>query len=136
MTEMDSPIYEIIEGLYLSSFGGSKNIMKLKKEGITKIINVSDREKPTAEQSQSFEILFEPIPDTPEFNITNTVNKCANLIHQTLKNKQKILVHCSAGCINCIIYFFVRALFFAVIYFVLCTFFVKFSFLIAKLRKN
>ena len=85
---------EIIENLYLGNLSGARNIEKLKKQGIKKVLSLLEKYFwPVYNESDN--IIHKPIiiSDFYKENIIKYFGECLNFI----KGDDKVLVHCAAG---------------------------------------
>ena len=85
---------EIIENLYLGNLSGARNIEKLKKQGIKKVLSLLEKYFwPVYNKSDN--IIHKPIiiSDFYKENIIKYFGECLNFI----KGDDKVLVHCAAG---------------------------------------
>ena len=86
-------IYKITDKLYIGSYRAAKKLKKLKKEGITAILNLMEKEK--YNPSSEFNYLHKPIKDRTYINHKD-IQEILNFIDKNLKNG-KVLVHCASG---------------------------------------
>ena len=84
---------EIIENLYLGNLSGARNIEKLKKQGIKKVLSLLNGVFPKYDEKDNIihKTLF--INDAIDQNIFKYFGECLNFI----KGDDKVLVHCGAG---------------------------------------
>ncbi len=86
-------IYKITDNLYIGSYRAAKKLKKLKKEGITAIVNLMEKEK--YNPSSEFNYLFKSIKDRTYINHKD-LQKILNFIEVNVRNG-KVLVHCASG---------------------------------------
>ena len=96
---VDDPKYdEIIENLYLTNVSKARNVTQLEALKITHVltvsreINISHVVKPL-----NIEYLRVDVDDEDDFPICNFFDQMSDFIHDCLKNKGSILVHCQMG---------------------------------------
>lgn len=85
---------EIINNLYLGSLHAGSNGAELRKQGITRVINLSYVSYPEYEG-----ITYKTINlyDSPSADIGIYFDECVAFIDDALSKNEKILVHCYAG---------------------------------------
>ena len=86
-------IYKITDNLYIGSYRAAKRLKKLRKEGITAIVNLMEKEK--YNPSPEFNYLFKGIKDRAYIN-----NEDLQEILSFIENNAaegKVLVHCASG---------------------------------------
>ena len=86
-------VYKITDNLYIGSYRAAKKLKKLKKEGITAIVNLMEKEK--SNPPSEFNYLHKPIKDRTYINHKD-LQEILDFIDTNLKNG-KILVHCASG---------------------------------------
>ncbi len=86
-------IYKITENLYIGSYRAAKKLKKLRKAGITAIVNLMEREKyhPPSE----FKYLFKSLKDRTYINHED-LQEILTFIENNAVNG-KVLVHCASG---------------------------------------
>ena len=84
---------EIIENLYLGDLFGARNIDKIKKLGIKKVLSLSDEYFPKYKESDNIAHKTLKVLDCDEQNIIKYFGECLDFI----KGEDKTLVHCAAG---------------------------------------
>ena len=84
---------KITENLWLGNFSAAQNVDNLKKEGISKILCLTDYLTPTYEKEDNFNQKVFKIEDIPTQNIIKYFGECIDFITED----EKILVHCMAG---------------------------------------
>jgi len=85
---------EIIDNLYLGSLHAGSNGSELRKQGITRVINLSYVSYP-----ENDGIAYKTINlyDSPLADIGSYFDECVVFIDDALSKNEKILVHCYAG---------------------------------------
>ena len=92
----DDDIYtNILPFLYLSSSVGATNQLQLSKEGITMILNLTERE--IKYPPGNYEIEHIVMADIRDQSIIEPIERANRLIEQTRRNFGKVLVHCTRG---------------------------------------
>jgi len=86
-------IYKIKDNLYISSYRAIKKLKKLRKEGITAIVNLMEKRK--YDPRPEFEYLFKPIKDRTYISYED-LHEILSFIDQKIRNG-KVLVHCHSG---------------------------------------
>jgi protein-tyrosine phosphatase len=86
-------IYKITDNLYISSYRAAKKLKKLRKEGITAIVNLMEKEK--YNPSPEFNYLFKGIKDRTYIKHKD-LQEILNFIEHNAA-KGKVLVHCASG---------------------------------------
>ena len=86
-------VYKITDNLYIGSYRAAKKLKKLKKEGITAIVNLMEKEK--YDPSSEFNYLHKPIKDSTYINHKD-LKVILDFIDINIKNG-KVLVHCASG---------------------------------------
>jgi len=87
-------IDEVHEGLYIGACWPLLNFNKIKKEGITAIVNLMEREKYSLPDNEYF-YLHEGISDD-YYTSHESLKRILNFIDKHIQNG-KVLVHCSMG---------------------------------------
>ncbi|OXA52386.1 dual specificity protein phosphatase 3 [Folsomia candida] len=101
---------EVFPGIFLGGVDAAKNAEKLKKLGVTHVVNSSYTTKPTFSalgvgtseefyQRRGFECQFLGLPavDISGFKISQYFDKATDFIHSAVENNGKVLVHCFMG---------------------------------------
>jgi atypical dual specificity phosphatase len=93
---------EILEGrLYLSELPGDEQVDRLKSQGFTHILNVTDLESSAEDVSvfaKHFKYLRVNIADMPDVPILEHFPSCNNFLDEAMDSSEgKALVHCQAG---------------------------------------
>jgi protein-tyrosine phosphatase len=86
-------IYKITDNLYIGSYRAAKKLKKLKKEGITAIVSIMEKEK--RKPSPEFNYLFKAINDRTYINHED-LQEILSFIEKN-GAKGKVLVHCASG---------------------------------------
>jgi protein-tyrosine phosphatase len=86
-------IYKVTDNLYIGSYRAAKKFKKLKKEGITAIVNLMEKEK--YKSPSEFSYLFKSIKDKTYIN-HEEIKEILNFIEENTK-EGKVLVHCASG---------------------------------------
>ena len=86
-------IYKITDNLYIGSYRAAKKLKKLKKEGITAIVSIMEKEK--YKPSPEFNYLFKAIKDRTYINHED-LQEILSFIEKNAA-KGKVLVHCASG---------------------------------------
>ena len=86
-------IYKITDNLYIGSYKAAKKFKKLKKEGITAIVRLMEKEKNRPPQEVNY--LYKPIKDKTYIHHKD-LQEILDFIDTNLKNG-KVLVHCASG---------------------------------------
>ena len=93
MFELNHPMDEIIENLYLGDLESSEDVNKLKELGIKKVLSILDGFWPKYNESDNIIHKTLMVHDYEQENIIKYFGECLNFI----KGNEKILVHCAAG---------------------------------------
>ena len=93
MFELNHPMDEIIENLYLGDLESSEDVNKLKELGIKKVLSILDGFWPKYNESDNIIHKTLMVQDYEQENIIKYFGECLNFI----KGNEKILVHCAAG---------------------------------------
>ena len=91
--ELNNEIDEIIENLYLGDLYGAKNIEKLNKLGIKKVLSIMNGYFPEYKESDNINHKKLFLYDYDKQNIIKYFGECFDFI----KGDDKILVHCASG---------------------------------------
>lgn len=94
MNPNEIPIHEIIPSVFVSQLTVAQNRKLLKKYGITHIVNLSQFPNYFPE---NFKYLTIDIPDSIDADISQHFEHSSNFIHDAIKKKGKVLIHCYAG---------------------------------------
>ena len=86
-------IYKITDNLYIGSYRAAKKLKKLRKEGITAIVNVMEKEK--YNPPPKFNYLFKSVKDRTYIN-HEVLQEILRFIEQNA-SEGKVLVHCASG---------------------------------------
>ena len=86
-------IYKITDNLYIGSYRAAKKLKKLKKEGITAIVSIMEKEK--RKPSPEFNYLFKAIKDRTYINHED-LQEILSFIEKNAA-EGKVLVHCESG---------------------------------------
>lgn len=86
-------IYKITEHLYIGSYQAAKKLKKLRKAGITAIVNVMEKEK--YHPSSEFTYLFKSIKDRTYINHDDLQEILTFIENNAIEGK--VLVHCASG---------------------------------------
>jgi len=87
---------EIIPNVYVSGKKPAQNCTYLQQLGITTILIVSAEEKPLF--PNIFRYMHLPIDDCPGQTLSfEEIDMCCNFITESIRNREKILVHCTVG---------------------------------------
>uniref|UniRef100_A0A8C2C8W6 Dual specificity protein phosphatase n=1 Tax=Cyprinus carpio TaxID=7962 RepID=A0A8C2C8W6_CYPCA len=97
-------VNEVWPNVYIGNEETAKDRYKLKRMGITHILNAAEGEWNSvdtgAEYYRDMDVHYYGITaeDVPTFNLSQYFNSAAEHIHQTLRNPQnKLLIHCVMG---------------------------------------
>ena len=86
-------IYKITDNLYIGSYRAVKKLRKLKKEGITAIVSIMEKEK--YKSSPEFKYLFKAIKDRTYINHEDLQEILSFIEKNAVEGK--VLVHCASG---------------------------------------
>ncbi|MFX1338325.1 MAG: dual specificity protein phosphatase family protein [Promethearchaeota archaeon] len=86
-------IYKITDNLYIGSYRAAKKLKKLRKEGITAIVNLMEKEK--YNPPPEFNYLFKSIKDRMYIN-HEVLKEILSFIEKNVI-EGKVLVHCASG---------------------------------------
>ena len=95
LTKQDNQPAEIVEGLFQGSIGAALAKDNLKKLGITHVLTVADKIKPSFPDEFTYKCI--PALDTPTQNILKFFEEANEFIEAALSGDGKVLVHCFAG---------------------------------------
>lgn len=101
---------EIFHGLYLGDMKTARNVLTLERLGITHVLNCAytpspytDRETSDAyyrERNFPCEFLGIPAQDFPSYKISQWFEETSQFIHEALKCKGRVFVHCQVNIYN------------------------------------
>ncbi len=100
MTDYENPeldeIYKITENLYIGAYWPRLNFDKMKKEGITAIVNLME-EKHYRPPARIFSYLYKGFPDNT-YPSHEYIEEILTFMDKHMKEKKgKVLVHCAMG---------------------------------------
>lgn len=88
----------ITDNIAISNYDSAKRSAKIKGEGITHILNVSeDTYKPKYTTEFGFTYMFKPFEDNSRAHLISHLPDTLNFIHTAVLQGGKVLVHCAAG---------------------------------------
>ncbi|CAL8092773.1 unnamed protein product [Orchesella dallaii] len=99
---------EIFQSLYLADMKTARNVLTLEKLGITHVLNCAYSPTPFTHNGETSETYYRernfpcefigiPALDLPSYKISQWFEESSQFIHDALKAKGKVLVHCQVG---------------------------------------
>jgi len=90
-------IQQVLPDLFVSDYAATKDLVEMRKRGITHVLNlVGERKCPPAHEHE-MEYTCMLMPDNPRVDITFFVYEALELVDRVIASGGKVLVHCVQG---------------------------------------
>jgi len=88
---------EILKNIYIGDINDAYNIVELKEKGITTVISVVSGIYNSYKEDSGIKQIYVEMKDTENEELTGKIENVIELLHNEVKNGEKILIHCICG---------------------------------------